>query len=61
MENEEQLPLSDEDLILIEQMRNWLLDRRMLTYLPLQAKLLIEVEIPLMLEQIRILQRRGPA
>jgi hypothetical protein len=29
----------------------------MLAYLPFQAKLLIETEIPLMLQQIRTLQR----
>jgi hypothetical protein len=57
MQDCEMLPLTEEDLQLIEEMRNWLLDREMLVYLPFQAKLLIETEIPLMLQQIRTLQR----
>ena len=57
MPDEERLPLSDEDLDLIEQMRSWLLDRGVTTYLPFQAKLLIESEIPLMVRQIRLLRQ----
>ena len=57
MPDKEKLPLSDEDLVLIEQMRSWLLDRGVLTYLPFQAKLLIESEIPLMVQQIRLLRQ----
>lgn len=58
MQHDDRLPLSEEDLALIEQMRSWLLERGVLTYLPFQAKMLIETEIPLLLEQIRVLQRR---
>jgi hypothetical protein len=58
MQHDDRLPLSEEDLALIEQMRSGLLERGVLTYLPFQAKMLIETEIPLLLEQIRVLQRR---
>ena len=58
MQHDDTLPLSEEDLALIEQMRSWLLERGVLTYLPFQAKILIETEIPLLLEQIRVLQAR---
>ena len=57
MSDREKLPLSDEDLVLIEEMRSWLLDRGVLTYLPFQAKVLIESEIPLMVQQIRMLRQ----
>jgi hypothetical protein len=57
MPDEERLPLSDEDLDLIEQMRSWLLERGVTTVLPFQAKLLIESEIPRMVRQIRLLRQ----
>lgn len=61
MRDDDRLPLTDEDLALIEEMRAWLIERGMLTHLPFQARLLIESEIPLLVAQIRALRSSPPA
>jgi hypothetical protein len=61
MRDEDRLPLTEADLELIEQMRSWLIDRGMLTHLPFQARLLIELEVPLLVAQIRALRTSPPA
>lgn len=61
MRDDDRLPLSDEDLALIEEMRAWVLARGMLTHLPLQVRLLVESEIPLLVAQIRALRSAPPA